>query len=91
MRTSDEIAAQREAVLTRIAVMMPAHTGRHVMLLQDVEALVLNNDEALVEVAALKGMRPSQGLFGAMAEILLRYPRRLTSSCRGVPSTQPRR
>ena len=72
--TSDELAVLREDVLARIASVMLVCRPRGVQLLQEVEAVVTRNDEALTEVAALQGIRPSEGLFNAMEAILLRYP-----------------
>lgn len=74
MDTPDELAALREDVLSRINRTMLGCSARGVSLLQRVERAVIRSDEVLAEVAALRGLRPSEGLFNGMEAILRDHP-----------------
>lgn len=71
----DELCRQREDVRSRLNLYMGRVSDtKLISLLRALEIAAIRSDEALTEVAALKGLRPSQGLFNAMEAILLRFP-----------------
>jgi hypothetical protein len=75
MTTPDELAGQREVVLARLndyALTVSDHN--QLKLLRDLEVVVIRSDKAVTEVAALKGVRPRDGLFDRMRVVLRAHP-----------------
>lgn len=69
------LATNREDVLARINTHLAAVSDKDlVRLLRDLELVAVRSDEALAEIAALNGVRPSQGLYARMRAILDEFP-----------------